>query len=134
VKIIEDVKVNVKTKLAGLWTALMFCYAYADILAHMRSDILEELLTGTAGGISINQEALLASAILMLIPILMIFLSLTLKAKANHWVNIILGIVYAAINLITLVTTGGAWIYYYVFAVVEVIFSALIVWYAWKWE
>lgn len=132
-KIIEA-KVSVKTKLAGLWIALMFCYAYADILAHMRSDILEDLLAGTAGGIQITQEALLASAILMVIPILMIFLSLALKPKANRWINMIIGIVYVAINLITMLTTGGAWIYYYVFAVVEVVFSALIVWYAWKWE
>ena len=134
VKIIEDVKVSVKTKLAGLWIVLMFCYAYADILAHMRADILEELLTGTAGGISITQETLVASAILMVIPILMIFLSLALKTKANRWINIIVGTVYLAINLITMITTGGAWIYYYIFAVVEVVFSALIVWYAWKWK
>ena len=33
VKSIEDVKVSVKIKLAGLWTAVIFCYSYADILA-----------------------------------------------------------------------------------------------------
>jgi hypothetical protein len=127
---IEDAKI----KLAGLWTALMFCYAYADILAHMRSDVIEGIIVGELEGIQITQEMLVASAFLMLIPILMIFLSLVLKPKANRWINIILGIVYVAINLITVLTTGGAWIYYYVFAVVEVIFSALIVWYAWKWK
>lgn len=127
---IEDVKI----KLAGLWTALMFCYTYADILAHMRSDIIQGIITGELEGIQITQEMLLASAFLMLIPILMIFLSLVLKPKANRWINIIIGIVYAAINLITMLTTGGAWVYYYVFAAVEVVFTALIAWYAWKWK
>jgi hypothetical protein len=130
VKTVEDAKI----KLAGLWTALMFCFTYADILAHMRSDIIEGIIAGELEGIQITQEMLLASAILMLIPILMIFLSLVLKPKANRWINIILGIVYAAINLITMLTTGGAWIYYYMFAAVEVVFSALIVWFAWRWK
>ena len=130
----EDVKVSVKIKLAGLWTAVMFCYTYADILAHMRSDIIQGIIFGELEGIQITQETLVASAILMVIPILMIFLSLALKPKANRWINIILGTVYVAINLITMLTTGGAWVYYYVFATVEVIFSSLIVWYAWKWK
>ena len=85
-------------------------------------------------GIQITQEMLVASAILMLLPILMIFLSLALKAIANRWINMILGIVYACINLVIMVTTGGAWFYYYILAVVEVVFSALIVWYAWRWK
>jgi hypothetical protein len=100
----------------------------------MRSDIIEGIIAGELEGIQITQEMLVASAILMLIPILMIFLSLALKPKANRWINIILGIVYVAINLSTMLTTGGAWVYYYVFAVVEVVFSALIVWYAWRWK
>ena len=29
--ILEDVKINVKIKLAALWVALMFLYIYADI-------------------------------------------------------------------------------------------------------
>jgi len=130
VKSIKDVKIT----LAGLWTALMFCYAYADILAHMRSDIIEGIIAGELEGIQITQEMLLASAILMLIPILMIFLSLVLKPKSNRCINIILGIVYAAINLITMLTTGGAWVYYYIFAAVEAVFATLIAWYAWKWK
>jgi len=112
----------------------MFCYAYADILAHMRSDIIEGIIAGELEGIKLTQQMLFASAFLMLIPILMIFISLVLKPKANRWINMILGIVYFAINLITVITTGGAWVYYYVFAVVEVVFSALIVWYSWRWK
>jgi hypothetical protein len=62
----------------------------------------------------------------------MIFLALTLKAKANRWANIILGIVYTGVVLITVLMLG-TWAYYYVFAIAEVVLYALIVWYAWKW-
>jgi len=130
----EDLKINVKIKLSALWVAVMFCYVYADILAHMRSDIIEGIIAGEVGGVLITQEALVGSAILMLIQIVMIFLSLTLKAKVNRWTNIILGIVITGVNLITILMAGGGWVYYYVFAVVEVVLSALIVWYAWKWK
>jgi hypothetical protein len=36
----------------------------------------------------------LSAMILMTIPIIMILLSLTLKAKANRWTNIIVGILH----------------------------------------
>jgi sulfite exporter TauE/SafE len=129
---LEDMKINVKIKLAALWTAVMFCYTYADILAHMRSDIIEGFLAGEVGGVQITQETLLGSAILMMIPIVMIFLSLTLKAKANRWANIILGVVYIGVDLTTLLTPTE-WVYYYIFAIAEAVLLALIVWYAWTW-
>lgn len=132
--ILEDFKVNVKVKLSGLWAAIMFCFAYADILAHMRSDIVQGIIDGELAGIQITQEALIGSAVLMIVPILMIFLSLALNAKVNRWTNIILGAVYTAVNLLTMLMTGGAWLYYYIFAVAEIVLSAVIVWYAWKWK
>jgi hypothetical protein len=130
----EDFKINVKIKLSALWTALMFCFTYADILAHMRSDIIEGILIGEIGGVQITQEALIGSAILMVFPIVMIFISLMLNAKVNRWLNIVLGAIYAGISLITMLMTGGGWTYYYIFAVVEVAISVIIVWVAWKWK
>jgi len=129
----EDMKISVKIKLSALWVAVMFCYTYADILAHMRSDILEQFLAGEVGGIPITPLSLLASSILMVIPIVMIFLSLALKARVNRWANMILGVLYTGVILYTMLMTGGGWVYYYVFAVVEFVFTALIVWHAWKW-
>jgi hypothetical protein len=73
----------------------------------------------------------LGAAILMAIPSVMVFLSLTLKAKANRWVNIILGIFHAGVLLITMLVPGG--IYYIFYIIVEAVLIALIVWYAWKW-
>jgi hypothetical protein len=114
----------------------MFLYVYADIKALFRPGILDQMIAGelTVGGTSvpISQAFLLTSAIIMAIPSVMIFLSLTLTAKANRWANIILGIVYTSIVLMTLLS-GGAWAYYVFYATIEVVLTALIVWYAWKW-
>ena len=69
----------------------------------------------------------------MAIPAVMVFLSLTLRAKANRRTNIILGIVYTGVVLITLLMPGTVAYYYIFFGSVEIVLTALIVWYAWKW-
>jgi hypothetical protein len=133
---LEDVNINIKIKLSALWVAVMFLYVYADIKALFRPGILEQMIAGELSiggtGVPISQAFLLISAIIMAIPSVMIFLSLTLTAKANRWANIILGIVYTSIILMTLLS-GGAWAYYVFYAIIEVVLTTLVVCYAWKW-
>ena len=129
---LEDVKINVKIKLSALWAAVMFLYVYADIKAFFKPGIIEGLMAGKVGDFQITQGFLFTSAIIMTIPSVMIFLSLSLKAKANRWVNIILGIVYTVIILGTLLM-GGAWAYYILYGTVEIVLTGLIAWHAWKW-
>jgi hypothetical protein len=132
-RILEDVKINVKMKLSALWIAAMFCYLYADVKAFYMPGFIEQIISGEVAGFQITQGFLLGSAIIMVIPAVMVFLSLTLKAKANRWTNIILGIIYTGIILMTMLMPGDGWAYYYVFAIVEVVLTSLIVWYAWMW-
>ena len=81
---------------------------------------------------TITQELLLVEAILLVIPPIMVFLSLTLKGKANRWTNAILGIFFIGFAIIEMVTVASA---YYVFtAIIGLVLTALIVWYAWKWK
>ena len=128
----EDVKINVKIKLSALWVSAMFCYLYADVKAFYMPGFIGEIIAGEVAGFQITQAFLLGSAIIMVIPAVMVFLSLILKAKTNRWVNIISGIVYTGVILMTMLMPGD-WAYYYVFAIVEVVLTSLIVWYALKW-
>ena len=43
---LEDFKINVKLKLAGLWTAVMFCYIYADYFGLFVPGRLQHMLEG----------------------------------------------------------------------------------------
>ena len=131
-KYFEDVKVNVKTKLSALWIALMFCYTYADILGFYAPGNLEELFSGEIAGIQMTQGLLLGSAILMLVPSTMVFMSLVLKAKANRLVNIIVGIAYLGV-LGSTFFTGRNPAYYLLFAIVKALLLVLIIRFAWKW-
>jgi hypothetical protein len=131
-RILEDVKINVKIKLSALWVTLMFFYLYRDILGFMEPGHIEQLISGELAGIRMTQAVLLGSAILMAIPSVMVFLSLTLKAKSNRWVNIILGIVHIGILGGTLFT-GEISALYIFYVIIEAVLIALIVWHAWKW-
>ena len=131
-RILEDVKINVRIKLSALWVTVMFCYLYADVKTFYKLGHIEEVISGEVGGMQFSQAFLLGSAILMAIPSIMVFLSLTLKHKVNRWANIILGLVYTGVIVITLIMPG-AWAYYIFFGIVEVVLTLLIVWYAWKW-
>ena len=131
--ILEDPKINIKIMLSGLWVANMFLFIYVDYFGLFKPGVMEKIIEGEAAhtGIQITQVFLLAVITLMMIPSLMIFLSLTLKAKWNRWTNIIVGIFKIAVVIGALI--GESWAYYIFGSIVEIVLLSLIVWYAWKW-
>ncbi len=129
-RILKDMKINVKIKLSGLWAAVMLVYIYGDLFGFYKPGHIEEIRA--AEGPLGSQISLVGAAILMAIPAIMVFLSLTLKAKANRWTNIILGIIYTGVMLFTMFLPG-VWAYYIFLGIVEVVLTVLIVWSAWKW-
>ena len=120
---------DVQIKLSALWVALMFLYLYNDVFGSFRQDQVEKVLSGE---IALNQVSLFFAALLMAIPIFMIFLSLSLPAKVNRRVNIIVGIAYAVV-LVLVMLVPETWAYYVFYEILEAVFIALIVWHAWKW-
>jgi len=128
----EDFKINVKFKLAALWSSVMFCYIYGDYFSLYVPNKIGEFISGAT--MLDNPHKLFAASILMVIPSLMIFLSLALAPKVNKWLNIIFGVFYTAIMILIAVTTSGAWWTFYIFlAIVESGLTLLIIWYAWNW-
>jgi len=123
--ILEDPKINIKTKLAGLWVILMFFYLYNDVFTLFQPGSME--------GVQFDQASMFGIAVLMAIPSLMVFLSLTLKAKANRSANIIAGMFLAGVLLATTLVPGDVWAYYRLYMIIEGALIALIVWHAWKW-
>lgn len=110
----------------------MFCYIYADILGLYDPWLLGEIMQGNMGPLGpITQGLKLGVAVLMSIPALMVFLSLALKPQVNRWLNIIFGLLFTLVILVTLFM--GPWFYYIYFAVLEMTLTSLIVWQAWKW-
>jgi len=104
------------------------------MLAIFEPDVLQKFLdTGEIEGMKVGPEILLLLAILLLVPLVMAFLSLTLKDSTNRWANIIVGIVWTGLSLTDLpkyVAEPSA--YAILLWLSGVVATALLVWYAWK--
>ena len=127
-----DFKVNVKIKLAALWTSVMFCYIYEDYFELYVPKKVERIISGE--NFLASPTTLIAGALLLIIPALMIFLSIVLIPKLSRLLNIIFGTFYTALMLWIASHYSDKWLTFAVlFAIVESIITAIIVWYAWKW-
>ena len=131
---LEDRKVNVKAKLALLWVALMFLYIYNDLFSLWQPGHVAQLVEGHLEGVQFTQTLLFGAAVLMAFPSFMVLLSVTLKARANRLVNIVVGILHLLVLLGTqFVGEGETWFYWRLYELLEALFLALIIWTAWKW-
>jgi len=123
---------DVQIKLSAIWIALMLTYLLGDVLRIFSGDFKE----GAIGGMQVGQKMYLGMAILMVIPIVMVVLSLTLKQPVNRWANIIVGIVFTGIALISAIESLTKQSAYSAYAVLMwlsiIVVTALVVWYAWK--
>jgi hypothetical protein len=126
----EPSNVNVRIKIAALWTSMLFVFAYVDLFSLYRPDFRAELETGEVGGFTINQAFLLGTTVYVVIPSLMVFSALVLRPRVSRIVNIALGIIYA---LTIIVGAIGEWGYYILGSAIEVALLAAIVYYAWTW-
>lgn len=124
--------IPVPLRLSALWAALMFLYVYCDILSLFRPGQLPDMMAGQMGPLPVTQGSLASAAVLMLVPALMVFLSLALPARISRWANVLLGVLYTAVNIGNM--AGETWAYYFVFAVPELLLTLLIVRYAWTWR
>jgi hypothetical protein len=116
---------DMKVRLSALWLFAMLTYTYGDVVTLM--DPVKH------GSIQLTEGFLLGGAIFMMIPITMVLLSRILKYRANRWTSIIAGTIMTAVLPVTLFVAAPT-SYYVFFTVIEILTTALIVWYAWKWR
>ncbi|MCL6293479.1 DUF6326 family protein [Jejuia spongiicola] len=129
---LENPKVNVKIKLASLWTSATLCYLYGDYFELYTPEKINSLLTGE--NILDSPTKLLIATIILAISSVMVALSIILKPKINRVLNIVFGILFTIMMLFIGFNSNTGWYGFYVFlAFLESIITALIVWCAWKW-
>ena len=125
----KTTKMDMKAKLSTLWIFVLFNIIFLEFHKLLQPGFLEEVMTGTIGGVQMTQGVLLLGAIVLEIPIAMLLLSRVLKYRVNRWANIIAGAITIAIVIVN-ASTDLDNIFFTTIAVVSLL---LIVWYAWKW-
>lgn len=122
---------EVKIKLSALWICRMLVGFLGDVLGFLDPGMLKQIIAGETEGMQMNQGFLLIGAIIFVLPIAMVFLSLTLKYQANRWANIILAVFLFGFDLIGLPSYTS--FYRQFLIIVGLVFNALTIWYGWKW-
>ncbi|MFW9804295.1 MAG: hypothetical protein ACFFFC_16680 [Candidatus Thorarchaeota archaeon] len=119
----EDVQII----LAALWVSLMLTYLLGDSLRIFSGDFVP----GDIAGQKATQSMWMMAAVVMLIPIVMVFLTLVVPMPIIGWLNIILSIFLFLFNLAGVRSYPG--LYDRFLIVVSLLFNMVIVWYAWNW-
>ena len=126
---------DTKERLSVLWLFALLNYLYADVIALFA-------IAGTRISFAaLSPWALMASAVLMEIPIAMILACRLLPFRANRLANIISGIVVTLVNgFLTFVPPLVGWgrppafAEYLFFATIETVCTSVIIWQAWTWS
>jgi len=130
---LQDPGIAVRAKLAAAWTSFMFLYIYVDYLHLYKPGAIDDILAGVVFEFDISQSFVVIALMLVGIPILMILLSMTLPARANRTLNLVVAALYIPVSVFN-VLGAGSWMYFYGLGVVlEVILLAFILRSAWTW-
>ena len=112
--------------LFATWVVVTLIYLYGDVLRICSGDFAKMMTN-----MSFNQSVWLGIAVLMLIPILMVFLTLVLPQPVSRWANIIVAAFFFLFNLVGLPTYPS--LYDKFLLAVSMVFNGVTIWYAWNW-
>jgi hypothetical protein len=122
-----------KIKISVLWLFSGVAFLGYVVMKLMEPGVMAGAMAGKVEGMKIGPGLILLFSIYWLVPLIMAFLTLTLKDSVNRWANMILGAVFAAswcVDLVEAVIALDAWATLALLSTVVALI--LIVWYAWK--
>jgi len=126
---------DVRIILSVLWIARLLSGLQGDTYRLSDPVALQSILANN-GAVLVTNELLLVMSIIFVVPTFMSFLTLILKYPAVRWVNLAIGLFLAVFDLVFLVLALLQWRstgYEIVWSIAYLVFTTLIVWYAWRW-
>jgi hypothetical protein len=131
---LEDLRMPVQAKLAAAWTSFMFLYIYVDYLALYKPGFVDDILAGIVHEFDTGPTFVALALTLIGIPSLMILLSMTLPARVNRTINLVVAALYIPVSIYN--AAGESWTYSYFYGLsigLEVLLLAFILRSAWTW-
>jgi len=127
----EDFRPPTSIKLALLWASVMFLYIYNDYFSMYTPGTIDDMAKGRLGPMGQATDPVLAGlAIMLAVPALMISLSALITPWVSRWLNVVVGLVYTAIEAVTLF---GSPLFYKIVVTAEIMLTVLIVFHALRW-
>jgi hypothetical protein len=131
VKKLDEQPVNTRIKIAGLWTSMLFVFAYVDIFGFFRKDVLENALAGKVYAFEADQMFFILTTLYILIPCIVLYLTLSIRAKHARLINLIVSPLYILTIMGAMV--DETWMYFIIGSIVEIILLIAIFFLARKW-
>ena len=131
---LHDSPVPVRAKLAAAWTSFMFLYIYVDYLHLYKPGALTDILAGVVFTFDISQTFVVIALTSVAIPMFMILLSMTLPARVNRAINLVVATLYIPVSMYN--AAGESWTYSYFYGLsigLELLLLAFILRSAWTW-
>jgi FtsH-binding integral membrane protein len=130
---VEDLILH-KVRLAVLWLFSEVSFIGVMALTFLKPGIMEQVISGEIQGMKIGQEILLFYAFIVLFPLVMAFVSITVKDSINRWANMVMGLVGVVLSFLGLSEQfSNPYAYEVLIWFTKIIIAASIVWYAYKW-
>lgn len=129
-----ETRIDVRLRLSAMWTTMLLVFAYVDIFGFYRADVLQAALDGRIAmtPFVVNQNFLMGTLGYILVPVLMVTLSLVLRARINRIVTIVVAVLYALTIIGSCI--GETWGYYFAGSATEVVLLVAIVTTAVRWR
>lgn len=129
---LEKFNAPASVKIALLWASLMHLYIYNDYFSMYLPGTVDDMMAGRIGPLGeATPTILIAVAIVLAIPALMIFLSIALAPTISRWLNALLAIFYTVIQGLTF---PGSAPFYQIVVGLEIAVTLLILFYALTWR
>ena len=127
----EQFRAPTSVTLALAWASLMSLYIYNDYFSMYLPGTIRDMSSGRMGPLGPATPGVLVGVSIMLaIPALMILLSVALPAPASRWLNIVFGLAYTVIEVLTFL---GPALFYSIVVALEIGLTLFIVWRAVRW-
>ena len=120
-----------RIKISTLWVVVFLNMIFRDLHQFLATGYLEEMLAMTSNGAEVSQGILLAAAIVLEIPIMMIFLTQILDVEIGRWANITTAVLILISIVVNNLSPDLDDLFFYTFACGAL---AAIIWYAWNWS
>ncbi|MBW4438934.1 MAG: hypothetical protein KME04_17485 [Pleurocapsa minor GSE-CHR-MK-17-07R] len=115
-----------RIQLSGAWAMVMLLYLMGDVLRIYSGDFARVFESPQP-----DELKWFAAAVIMLIPISMVFLSLVLPRSIGRWANIVVAVGFFAFVLVDIGSYPGA--YDKFLLAVSLVINVVTVWLAWRW-
>ena len=123
--------IDTRLKIAALWTAVLFIFAYVDLFSLYRSDVRADLEAGRLFAFDVSETFLFFTMLYIVLPSVMIYLTLVLPRGIGRVLNIALAAVYAVTIVAGAVGERG---YFVLGSAAEALLLGAVVYHAWTWR